>query len=497
VKNLSAPTLGITSSSAILLWDDFVEPDLQQEDASLTMWRYDIYQDGVKVGSTHRRTYTVKSLEAGQTYAFAVSCNMDHVDLSALEVIHVTTKAAGKVFNVRDYGAAGDGKTPDTEAIQKTINACSKGGTVLVPAGVYLVAPLQLKSDMTLQLQKDAILRLVPYEAEKPYPPEGSGVAATNNQSHHRTRALISGYEVHNCTLTGDGVIDANGDTWWPHFRPPTEEVNGVRRPYTVLFSRSSNILVQGITMQDPPFHNNILSTVDNAIYSDVKFLKVSTVRGRNGDGLNPSNSRNILIVGCLFGNQDDSIAIKGRPKAMSEYITIRDCVFDGHAATGSRPLGFAMGSYPKARHVRMKNCIFIDAISLAYIKTKPRQQPYSYVDDVRIENITFVSHRKPSGYRNRGPITIDEFYYKTDNDDPAIAKPLTPQTPQFRDIHFRNIHIVNTTGWGIYLCGLAESPIRQVSFENVTVQSKDGMFVENVEGLSTQALKVLPCDQP
>ena len=335
IKNVEAPVLGITASSVILIWNDTFVPDYQAIDSTLRSAEYFIYQDGKQVGSTNKRTFTVKGLSYLKPYTFSVKSkeNKDNMNMNG-NSIQVTTKSLDKIFNVRKYGAKGDGKKNDTEAIQKSINACSKGGVVLFSAGHYLIDHLELKSDITLELAKDAVLSFIGYHEGIKYPSTKALLPGPDGDINYESASLITGLNVHNVIITGEGIINGNGETWWPHYKEVT-------RPFTIEFILSSNILVQGVTIQNPPVWNNHLLYVDDAIYSDVKFYKVSKVSGVNGDGLDPDASRNILIVGCLFGNQDDAIAIKSgkyeadgnKRRRSSEYIMIRDCVFNGNAA--------------------------------------------------------------------------------------------------------------------------------------------------------------------
>ncbi len=481
IKNLNAPSLGITSSSVILIWDDIFEENLSDENYRVNTRSYDIYQDGLKVATTNKHFYTAKGLLPGHTYTFSV-CFTESREKKFLEEnsIEVSTKQAGRVINIKDFGAAGDGVTHDTEAIQKAINMCEKGGTVIIPAGTYLTSYLELKSDMTLEISKGALLTFIDFNEIKDLPVT--------------RRSLISGTNVHHVTITGEGTIDANGESWWPNFPNGIDRVNGISRPFTLQFVLSSEILIQGITIQDSPMFNNVLSEVDNVIYSEVKLLKYSTVPGRNGDALDPYASRNILIIGCVFGNQDDSIAIKGNGKEtrFSENITVMDCIFDGNSAPGAHPLGFACGSGCKVKHVVVKNCVFIDAASIANIKTN-RKALYTFVEDVRIENITYINSKHNDEIWNRAPISVDQFYYGPEGSSPSVKQPITPETPIFRDIQFRNIKIENPVGRGIYLAGFAELPIDRVSFTNVIVNSRDGVSVQNVENLSMQSVQVKP----
>lgn len=486
VKNLYAPPLGITSSTVLLLWDDFKEPDLQRNAEDWMNWKYTVFQNGIKIASTNKRTFTVKGLKPDHSYEFTVSFNQEDADPTKLVAITITTKAPGKIFNVKHFGAKGDGKQNDTKSIQKAIDKCNKGGIVLVPAGTYCIDHMDLKGDMTLQIDKNAVLSFTPYIKGETYP--GSNITP----GRPRTIPLIFADSADNLIVTGEGTIDANGDTWWPSFPNGTDFINGVNRPFTFLISRSSNVLVQGITIKDPPFHNTHIHNVDNAIFSDIKFIKESKLPGRNGDGLDPVASSNILIVGCLFGNQDDSIAIKGGDH-LNEYIIVRDCVFDGNSAPGAHPLGFAIGSGPRVRYVRVKNCIFINTSSVAYIKVKPDQDG-SYVEDVLIENCIYKNDSAHfNGWKNRGPISIDGLYYQPDEAH-YESRSLTTMTPVFRNIRFKNILISNFENKGIYVSGLPEAPFHGISFSNITLRTRgSGVFLENTTDISMEGINVLP----
>ncbi len=497
ISKLEAPVLGITATSVILTWDDHSQPDWGPDGPGQEPKTYFVYRDGTKIGSTTKKTFTATGLEPAKNYTFSVSPDHDGKNKD-LNTVQITTKSRGKVLDVKKFGAKGDGKQIDTEAIQKSINNCPAGGTVFVPAGNYLVGHLELKSDMTLELAKDAVLSFIGYNQGDVYPVTKAVLSGPDGDIEYKSISLISGVGIRHVSITGEGIIDGNGETWWPHYKEIT-------RPFTVEFINSSDILVQGVTMQDPPFWNNHLVYVDRAVYSDVKFLKVSTVDGVNGDGLNPDASRDILVAGCLFGNQDDAIAIKSgkyvedgnKRRRSSEQITIRDCVFDGNAAPGSDPLGIAIGSESSGgvKHIVVRDCSFIDAASLANIKTN-RTRLFARVEDVRFENITYTNTRHVDRWWNRAPLSIDLFYGVPEGTDPSVAEPFSEQTPVFRDIRFKNISISNPVGKGIYVSGLAESPVRDLIFDQVYVRSKDGVIVRNVDALSVTGISVSPLQE-
>jgi polygalacturonase len=494
IRNLEAPKLGITATSAILTWYDTFIPDYQSDDLKQYTRKYNVYKNGVQIGTTNHKAYSIQGLNPATNYKLSVRLDGDSADLNEI-FIDVSTKIQGKIFNAKKYGAKGDGIHNDTEFIQKTIDACSAGGTVFIPAGHYLVGHLKLKSEITLEIGKDACLTFFGYKEGTNYPKLKTMLQGPDGEITYESLALISGINVHDVVITGEGVIDGQGETWWPHY-------SETKRPFTIEFVSSSNILVQGITIQDPPFWNNHLLYVDHAVYSNVKFFKVSQVSGHNGDGLNPDASRDILVVGCLFGNQDDCIAIKSgkyvndgnKRRRSCEYITIRDCVFDGNAAPGSGPLGIAIGSESSGgvKHILVKDCEFSNIASLANIKTN-RERFYAYVEDVRFENITYTNTTHVDRWWNRAPVSVDHFYTDAPGSNPSIPELFTSRTPVFTNIHFWNISIYNPVGRGIYISGLAESPIHNIDFDRVYVRSRDGVTIQNVDLLSIRGITVLP----
>src|SRR5215469_6222471 len=122
------------------------------------------------------------------------------------------------IVNVTNYGAVGDGVTTNTAAIQSTINAAAaggatnglSGGTVEIPAGVYLSGPLTMKSSVNLQIDAGATLQMLPY---------GSFPATSD---------FISASKLQNIEISGNGTIDGQGAIWWTNYSNTT---GGIPRP--------------------------------------------------------------------------------------------------------------------------------------------------------------------------------------------------------------------------------------------------------------------------
>jgi len=487
--NLSAPPLARTATTALLLWDRPAQGE--------GITSYQIYRDGELAGKTTSLSFTARNLAPGNTYRFTVRSRRASDAVSAdSDTVVVETKPAGPILNVRELGARGDGVTKDTAAIQKTIVDCPPGGTVLVPPGVYLVDHLELKGDLTLELATGATFQFLG-QGKGNYPKSTELLPGPDGVVPITLGALITARRASNLTITGNGRVCANGETWWPN--------HPEYRPRTLLFIQCTNVLLQDITIEDPPTWNTHMLYLDNAVFSGIKFFRVSPVPSHNADGLDLDSTKNALVVGCVFANQDDSIAIKSgavtdqQPyrQRSSENITIRDCIFDGTLAPSARPLGFAIGSENcgGVRHVLLKDCVFRNVASLAYLKSN-RSRLGAVVEDIRVENCVFTNAVVVGQATNRAPISIDMFYY-----DPAgrpdTAAPLTPMTPVFRDIHFKNIIIEEAVRRGIVLVGLAEQPVKNLTFTNVTVSAKNGLHGQNLDGIKLHNVTVQAQEGP
>lgn len=203
-----------------------------------------------------------------------------------------------KVYNIKDYGAVGDGKTLSTEAINNAIIACSKagGGTVLVPAGRFLTGTVKLKSNITLFLDQNATIMATDDKSQfvgadvRPEDPDQPIGIGTNSMSHW-TRAIILLEKVENVTITGTGTID--GMVVVP---VPQREIHGI------MATESKNIIISDITLTRAGDWSIVGFYVDG--------YRVSNVTVTDGyDGIHVRQGKNLLFENCKVYSRDDAIA--------------------------------------------------------------------------------------------------------------------------------------------------------------------------------------------
>jgi len=169
-------------------------------------------------------------------------------------------------YNVLDFGARGDGVSNNTTAIQNTINAAAAtGGTVEIPAGTYLSGPFTLASRINLQIDSGATLKMLPIGIFTNY---------AGGTDHFISIANMSDVEI-----SGSGTIDGNGAGWWSPL--------AATRPYMVYFNGGcSRVLIQNITLQNPPKMHIVFKGADFDITIQGITINTTTAGAKNTDGI-------------------------------------------------------------------------------------------------------------------------------------------------------------------------------------------------------------------
>ncbi|HEX9046509.1 MAG TPA: glycoside hydrolase family 28 protein [Verrucomicrobiae bacterium] len=392
-------------------------------------------------------------------------------------LLSVALPLGAATFNVRDYGAAGDGKTVDTAAIQQALDACKKsGGTVEFPAGTYPSQPLKLRDHTVLQLDAGAMLQAVTNQADFMKAP-GNWLSAKNGGDFI---PFISGKDLTALTITGEGVIDGNGAAWWEEAEKARKIKPGytLPRPNLIVLERCQHVRVENLTLQNSPKFHLVPTECEDVVITNVTIL--APEHAANTDAIDPSGKR-ILITHCRLDVGDDNVAIKAGKKSpesdfQSEDITVTDCTFlHGH--------GMSIGSETSGgvRNVTVRNCTFANTENGLRIKSDVRRG--GTVENISYSGIT-MSNVNPA-------ITLTCVYQGTSaGDAKAGANAIGDHLPSFRNIHISDLTASCPKAAGLIL-GLPQSCISNVVLENVKITAAKGFSITHAKAVQLKNVSV------
>jgi polygalacturonase len=251
------------------------------------------------------------------------------------------------VFDVREFGAVGDGRTLNTKAIQQAIDTCSSagGGTVLIAGGSFVTGTIYLKDHVTLHLAAGAVLLGSTHIAD--YATDTHKNAYANES--HMDRCLIFARGARNIGITGQGTIDGRGGR--EHFPNPGDE----HRPMLIRFLECANLRVRDVTLVNPASWTSAWLYCEDIVVDGVR---IHSRANWNGDGLDFDGCRDVRVSNCAFDTSDDSICLQAsRPDRPCRDIVITNCIFVSQWA-GVRIGLLSMGDF---ENVTVSNCVFRD----------------------------------------------------------------------------------------------------------------------------------------
>ncbi len=357
------------------------------------------------------------------------------------------------VINVTNalYGAVGDGVVTNTTAIQNAINAAAlggttnglSGGTVEIPAGVFLCGPLTMKSSVNVQIDTNATLKMLPYGS---YP---GGSSPTD---------FIGASKLHDVEISGSGTIDGQGAAWWAAY-----EASGISRPKAMFApSTCTNVLVQNITMQNPPnTHISLRSLCKNVVIQRIVINTTSDVLSDNTDGVDV-NATNCLIQNCFISCGDDHVAMGGGSSA----ITITNCTFgNGHGVS----IGSSTSGGLQNVLVNSNTMTIYDSASLSSgIRMKSGRDRGGFARNLTYLNLALTNVQNP--------IFISSYYPDStipSNPTTDTGSAITSTTPIWRDITISNVNIVTPSGRNAgRIYGLPEMLITNLTLSKVTAKA-------------------------
>jgi hypothetical protein len=439
-------------------------------------------------------------------------------------------------LNISAFGARADGRTLNTASINKAIAACSSqgGGVVLVPGGLWLTGPIELKSNVNLHLARAAVLQFTADFDQYPLV-LGSfeGLPAYRNQSP------ISGTDLDNVAITGRGIVDGNGDAWrmvgrdrltenewkkkvasgglvsedgrmwYPSGKAKlgsqspnvgnlvpgktTQDYQAIKdylRPNLLVLTNCRKVLLEGVTFQNSPawcLHPLLCQnlTVRNVLVRNPDYAQ-------NGDGIDLESCRNVLVEGSTFDVGDDGICIKsgkdaeGRKRGVptENVIVRRNVVYHSHG-------GFVIGSEMSggARNIFVEDCSFMGSDNGLRFKTARGRG--GVVENIFVRNIAMkdIVH---------DAILFDMYYFtkppaKLQDGQAPMPEPIpavTETTPQFRNFTISHI-VCDGAERGVFVRGIPEMNVRQIKFDDLVLRTNKGIGLLEAQGIQLTNLQL------
>ena len=380
-------------------------------------------------------------------------------------------------FNIKDYGAS-TSAADNTKAIQKALDAVpTTGGMVVIPAGTWMFGStdqmtsktevLSIKSKTVLHLCAGATLKLVEYGK------------APNNKTVF-IGCKNKGKNVTDVVIEGEGetsIIDGQGARWWL-----AKEQSETFNPGAMIrFEQGKRFLLRNFKIQNTPGVNITISNSGKASHATIHDVTISEPASEAGKGKASHNTDGVSIWGpyvniynCNISNGDDNVVCDND----AQYIHVWNCYFGtGHGAS--------IGSYTKnIKHVWFDNITMNGTTAGIRMKTGINSDGTlrgGGEEDWKFTNFTMT--------KVKNPLSIDCFYDKNYNSDPAVdkanARALDSTTPTYNGIYLQNVKTTDVCdGNAIFFVGRPESHIKNVTLDNVQISAKKGIDIRFVDNL-------------
>lgn len=434
--------------------------------------------------------------------------------------------------NITDFGAVADGKTLNTEAINNAIKDVNSkgGGKVVIPAGLWLTGPIELKSNVNLYTEQNSLILFT--DDFNAYPILETSFEGLETR---RCQSPISAWNAENIAITGYGVFDGSGDSWRPvkkgkmtasqwksllasggvvendvwyptagslkgakackEFNNPEgietdEEWNEIRpwlRPVLLNIVKSTKVLLEGVTFKNSPSWCLHPLSCEHITIKDVKVF--NPWYSQNGDALDLESCNYALIINNVFDAGDDAICIKSgkdedgrkRGEPCQNVIVKNNVVLHGHG-------GFVVGSEMSGgvKNIYVSDCTFLGTdVGLRFKSTRGRG---GVVENIHIHNINMIDIPHEAllfdlfyGGKGAGEETEEELIARMKTAIP----PVTEETPAFRDIYISGI-TANGVGRAMFFNGLPEMPIRNIDIKDVQItNAKAGIVISQAENVT------------
>ena len=396
---------------------------------------------------------------------------------TAVELPQLPAITSANTLNIKDYGAS-TSAADNTKAIQKALDAVpTTGGMVVIPAGTWMFGStdqmtnktevLSIKSKTVLHLCAGATLKLVEYGK------------APNNKTVF-IGCKNKGKNVTDVVIEGEGetsIIDGQGARWWL-----AKEQSETFNPGAMIrFEQGKHFLLRNFKIQNTPGVNITISNSGKASHATIHGVTISEPASEAGKGKASHNTDGVSIWGpyvniynCNISNGDDNVVCDND----AQYIHVWNCNFGtGHGAS--------IGSYTKnIKHVWFDNITMNGTTAGIRMKTGINNDGTlrgGGEEDWKFTNFTMN--------KVKNPLSIDCFYDKNYNSDPAVdkanARTLDSTTPTYNGIYLQNVKTTDVCdGNAIFFVGRPESHIKNVTLDNVQISAKKGIDIRFVDNL-------------
>ncbi len=362
--------------------------------------------------------------------------------------------AAEPVFDVSQFGAVGDGKTPATEAIQQAIDRCAAagGGTVHLPEGTWLSGTIYLASRVTLQIDGGATLlgSRDPAHYARPYVPPGR-----SGDEPLRIWALVAGEDLEHVAIRGEGTIDGQGDAFRWKDRP---------RPKGVYLVGCRDVTVENVRMRSAGSWMQHYRRCDRLTVRGIDVFNHVTY---NNDGLNVDSCHDVTIAACRVDSDDDGIVLKSLSTRPCRNVTVADCTVSSHC--NALKMGTESGG--GFQNVTVSDCKVFSPKKSKKIYGRQRGLAgiaLEIVDGGTLENVR-VSNVDVEG------VSVPIFLRLGNRARPYEKGQPKPGVGTFRDVVIRDVVARKVSEIGCSITGLPGHPIEDVLLADLKLQFDGG----------------------
>ncbi|PJI08391.1 MULTISPECIES: glycosyl hydrolase family 28 protein [Clostridium] len=450
-QNVTVPSLGYSDSSVTIIWDKPLDYSKVKS--------YNIYENNSLLANTTKLNYTVFNLKPDSVYTFKVRAKYaDNTESPDSNVVTQKTAVRTQIFDVTKYGAVGDGKTLSTSKIQAAINACTDGGTVVIPSGTFLSGALYLKSNMSLRI--DGTLLGSDNTDDYAFTSKRFPYYDTSNYMGLINAYTTSYGSISNVKIYGNGTV--SGGTYskgnLTTLGQAQTKLKGDKARGDLITAKGvTGLYLGGLNIINPSEHSIFVGYSKNVTVDGVS---VKTYGIHNADGIDLATTDSANVFNSYFDNGDDCINLNAgygmdavKENIPDSNIRIFNCT------TGRGHGGVVFGSYTGAwiEDVSVEDCIF-NGTNIG-LRFKTSKDIGGGARRVTIRDISMSNILKDA-------IFFDSNYGLTKVQNPA------PVPGHFEDISLSNISCQKAGGYGIWANALPTQYNSGINLTNVTLDS-------------------------